>query len=430
MRYISLFSGIESASAAWEPMGWAPVCFSEIEPFPRAVLSHRFPDVPLHGDMTGVDWHQYRNQADVVVAGAPCQAFSVAGARQSLDDDRGNLTLRTIEAINAIHPEYIVFENVPGILSTKDNAFGCFLAGLVGADAPLQPPGRCRWSDAGLVSGPDRRVAWRILDAQFFGVPQRRRRVFVVGCPRNGADPAEILFEPKSLHRHPAPSRKAREETAADAIPSVASTLGATEWATDTERMTFLPITTGTVSSKWSKGSGGSAGDEVQNMVAIEACYDMRGNGDGKTCNTLTGDHANRPTDYTPVVCVNAREDPISISGKDLPLGAKDIGHGIVPLDLRKVQRDPEKKSGLGIGKTGEPVYALCAGREVNGIINNLDVRRLTPTECERLQGFPDGWTQVPYRNKPAADGPRYKALGNAMAVPVMRWIGEQIGAQ
>ena len=196
--------------------------------------------------------------------------------------------------------------------------------------------------------------------------------------------------------------------------PSVASTLGATEWATDTERMTFLPITTGTVSSKWSKGSGGPAGDEVQNMVAIEACYDMRGNGDGKTCNTLTGDHANRPTDYTPVVCVNAREDPIAISGKSLPLGAKDTGHGIVPLDLRKVQRDPEKESGLGIGKTGEPVYALCAGREVNGIINNLDVRRLTPTECERLQGFPDGWTQVPYRNKPAADGPRYKALGNA----------------
>ena len=361
MRYISLFSGIESASAAWEPMGLAPVCFSEIEPFPRAVLSHRFPDVPLHGDMTGVDWHQYQNQADVVVAGAPCQAFSVAGARQSLDDDRGNLTLATIEAINAIRPEFFLFENVPGILSTKDNAFGCFLAGLVGADAPLKPPGRCRWSDAGLVSGPDRRVAWRILDAQFYGVPQRRRRVFVVGCPRRtGADPAEILFEPKSLRRHPAPSRKAREETAADAIPSVASTLGGGSgtrgWPTDTERMTFLPVVAGTVSSKWSKGSGGPAGDEVQNMI-----------------------------------CVNAREDPIAISGKDLPLGAKDTGHVMV--------YDPS-------------------------------VRRLTPTECERLQGFPDGWTQVPYRNKPAADGPRYKALGNAMAFPVMRWIGERIGAQ
>ena len=402
MRFISLFSGIESASAAWEPMGWAPVCFSEIEPFPRAVLSHRFPDVPLHGDMTGVDWHQYQNQADVVVAGAPCQAFSVAGARQSLDDDRGNLTLRTIEAINAIRPEYFVFENVPGILSTKDNAFGCFLAALVGADAPLQPPGRCRWSDAGLVSGPDRRVAWRILDAQFFGVPQRRRRVFVVGCPRTGADPAEILFESKSLHRHPAPSRKAREETAADAIPSVASTLGGGSgtrgWATDTERMTFLPV--GFHSNLGSRGGDVHkdksppvrVGHTTSNSGQPPAvCYDMRDNGDGKTSNTLTGDHANRPTDYTPVVCVNAREDPIAISGKSLPLGAKDTGHVMV--------YDPS-------------------------------VRRLTPTECERLQGFPDDWTQVPYRNKPAADGPRYKALGNAMAVPLIRWLGERIRAQ
>ena len=373
MRFISLFSGIESASAAWEPMGWAPVCFSEIEPFPRAVLSHRFPDVPLHGDMTGVDWHQYQNQADVVVAGAPCQAFSVAGARQSLDDDRGNLTLRTIEAINAIRPEYFVFENVPGILSTKDNAFGCFLAALVGADAPLQPPGRCRGSDAGLVSGPDRRVAWRILDAQFFGVPQRRRRVFVVGCPRTGADPAEILFESKSLHRHPAPSRKAREETAADAIPSVASTLGGGSgtrgWATDTERMTFLPV------------------------------------------------------------CANARQNPGYSIGKSLPLCSKDTGHVIVPLDLRNSLRSPEKPTGVGIGEADDPAYTITK-EYTHGIVNNLDVRRLTPTECERLQGFPDGWTQVPYRNKPAADGPRYKALGNAMAVPVMRWLGKRIGAQ
>ena len=389
MRYISLFSGIESASAAWEPLGWDPVCFAEIEPFPRAVLAHRFPSVPLHDDMRQVDWHQYREQADAVVAGAPCQAFSVAGARQSLDDDRGNLTLATIEAINAIRPEFFLFENVPGILSTKDNAFGCFLAGLVGADAPLQPPGRCRWSDAGLVSGPDRRVAWRILDAQHFGVPQRRRRVFVVGCPRNGADPAEILFESKSLHRHPAPSRKAREETAADAIPSVASTLGATEWATDTERMTFLPITTGTVTSKWSKGNGGPAGDEVQNMI-----------------------------------CVNAREDPISISGKDLPLGAKDTGH---VMAYENHGQDSRIKA---IDKPTINAKAGTGGNNLPLIQSDLTVRRLTPTECERLQGFPDGWTQVPYRNKPAADGPRYKALGNAMAVPVMQWIGKRIGAQ
>ena len=371
MKYISLFSGIESASAAWEPLGWNPVCFAEIEPFPRAVLAHRFPNVPLHDDMRQVDWHQYRDQADVVVAGAPCQAFSVAGARQSLDDDRGNLTLATLEAINAIRPEFFLFENVPGILSVKDNAFGCFLAGLVGADAPLQPPGRCRWTDAGLVSGPDRRVAWRILDAQHFGVPQRRRRVFIVGCPRTGADPAEILFEPKSLHRHPAPSRKAREETAADAIPSVASTLGGGSgtrgWSTDTERMTFLPV--GFHSNLGSRG--GDVHKDKSPPVRVG--------------------HTTSNSGHPPAGCVNAREDPISISGKSLPLGAKDTGHVMV--------YDPS-------------------------------VRRLTPTECERLQGFSDGWTQVPYRNKPAADGPRYKALGNAMAVPLIRWLGERIGAQ
>jgi len=355
MRYISLFSGIESASAAWEPMGWAPVCFSEIEPFPRAVLSHRFPDVPLHGDMTGVDWHQYQNQADVVVAGAPCQAFSVAGARQSLDDDRGNLTLATIEALNAIRPEYFVFENVPGILSTKDNAFGCFLGGLVGADSPLQPPGRCRWSDAGLVSGPDRRVAWRILDAQHFGVPQRRRRVFVVGCPRTGADPAEILFEPKSLNRDVTPSRKAREETAAPTLPG--SKKKNRPWV----------------------ATGGGTGKPINIAPTIES-----------PCNRL------ELASEAFIVYENHGQDS-----------------RIKPIDKPTINA----KAGTG-------------GNNLPLIQSDLNVRRLTPTECERLQGFSDGWTQVPYRKKPAADGPRYKALGNAMAVPVMRWIGEQIGAQ
>ena len=213
MNYISLFSGIEAATCAWHPLGWTPTCFSEIEPFPRAVLQHHYPDVVLHGDMLKVDWSQYAGQVDVVVASAPCQAFSVAGLQQSLDDDRGNLTLTTIEAINAIRPRYFVFENVPGLLSTKDNAFGCFLAGLVGADKPLvSPKKRGRFSDAGLVSGPQRRAAWRVLDAQYFGLAQRRRRVFVVSCPRDGADPQEILFESTRLSMHPPARQEAGEE--------------------------------------------------------------------------------------------------------------------------------------------------------------------------------------------------------------------------
>lgn len=159
-------------------------------------------------------------------------------------------------------------------------------------------------------------------------------------------------------------------------------------------------------------------------MTFLPVSYDMRGNGDGKTSNTLTGDHANRPTDYTPVVCVNAREDPIAISGKDLPLGAKDTGH---VMAYENHGQDSRIKP---IDKPTINAKAGTGGNNLPLIQSDLNVRRLTPTECERLQGFSDGWTQVPYRNKPAADGPRYKALGNAMAVPVMRWIGERIGAQ
>lgn len=167
MKYISMFSGIEAASVAFGPLGWSPLAFAEIEPFPSAVLSHHYPDVPNRGDMTAVDWSEYRGLADVVVGGPPCQAFSVAGLGNSLDDDRGILSLRFVEAIHAISPRWAVIENVPGWLSTKDNAFGCFLAGLVGADAALIPPRKCggRWTDAGMVIGPVRTAAWRILDA-------------------------------------------------------------------------------------------------------------------------------------------------------------------------------------------------------------------------------------------------------------------------
>ena len=304
---------------AWGGLGWAPVALSEIDPLARAVLSQRLPDVPLHGDMTSVDWGRYQGQVDVVIAGAPCQAFSLAGTRQSLLDSRGALTIETIRALNAIRPSYFLFENVPGILSARDNAFGHFLAGLVGAGTPLKPPGRCRWTDAGLVSGPDRRAAWRLLDAQHFGVPQRRRRVYLVGCPLNGTDPAKILFERRGLRGNPESKRKAREKITCDSVGRFTST--------------------------------------------------------------------GRKT-----ITINAREDPIYISDKSLPLGRIDRGHSFIDFTA------------------AEP-----------------SVRRLTPVECERLQGFPDGWTQVQFRGKPTADEPRYKMLGNAMAVPVLEWIGERM---
>lgn len=208
MRYITLCSGIECVSVAVQGMGWTPICFSEIEPFPSAVLAHHYPNVANVGDMTKHDWTQYRGQCDVVVAGTPCQAFSVAGLRDSLDDSRGNLTLEFARICNDIDPKVIVWENVPGVLSTKDNAFGCLLGALVGETAAIVPH-RGKWTNAGMVVGPRRSLAWRILDAQYFGLAQRRRRVFLVASPRTGGvDPQAILFESDGVRRHSPPSRE------------------------------------------------------------------------------------------------------------------------------------------------------------------------------------------------------------------------------
>lgn len=319
MNFISMFSGIEAASVAWGSLGWQAMALAEIEAFPSAVLAHHYPDVPNIGDMTAHEWSQYRGRCDVVVGGPPCQAFSVAGLRRSLDDNRGNLSLQYMRAIHAIDPEWSVTENVPGWLSTKDNAFGCFLAGLVGEDAELLPPGG-RWTDAGVASGPERTAAWRILDAQYFGLAQRRRRVFVLSVRGSGDwRPAAALFPVgESLSGNPPPRREKGQGFAADVAGSL----------------------------------------------------------------TASGRGVERPGD-------SRGQDPVIAVAKTLLRG----GHGNDPLD--------------------ENLIAF--------------VRRLTPRECERLQGFPDDYTLISYRGKPAADGPRYKALGNSMAVPVMRWIGERI---
>jgi DNA (cytosine-5)-methyltransferase 1 len=220
MNYLSLCSGIEAASTAWHTLGWKPFAFSEIEPFPCAVLQHHWPHVSNLGDMTRyAEWRDL-HEVDLLVGGTPCQAFSVAGLRKSLDDARGNLSLTYISILNKIdhersirllQPAICVWENVPGVLNTKDNAFGCFLAGLAGEDTPLEPP-RGKWTNAGCVYGPQRAVAWRVLDAQYFGVAQRRRRVFVVASARDGFDPSQVLFEFEGVRRDSPPSREARKD--------------------------------------------------------------------------------------------------------------------------------------------------------------------------------------------------------------------------
>ena len=233
MRFGSVCSGIEAASVAFEPLGWKAAWFSEIEPFPCAVLAHHWPDVPNYGDMTKLPERILSGEIEapeLLCGGCPCQAFSVAGNRQSLDDDRGNLTLTFIEIANGIdhvrslrgeRPCIVFYENVPGLLSTKDNAFGCFLAGLVGANAPLQSGADGnKWPTAGYVAGPQRQVAWRTLDAQHHGVPQRRRRVFVVASARDDFDPSKVFFERNGLCGDSESSIEARQSAPADSESS------------------------------------------------------------------------------------------------------------------------------------------------------------------------------------------------------------------
>lgn len=223
MKFGSVCSGIEAASVAWNPLGWEAAWFSEIEPFPREVLKHHYPNVRNYGDMRDLPamiWEGEVDAPDILCGGTPCQSFSVAGQRKSLDDDRGNLSLAFCEIANAIDaarfiygedPCIIFWENVPGVLNTKDNAFGCFLAQLVGADVPLKTE-TGRWPSAGFITGPKRKAAWRVLDAQYFGVPQRRKRVFVVASARERFDPSKVLFERPSLPGDSESSREARKD--------------------------------------------------------------------------------------------------------------------------------------------------------------------------------------------------------------------------
>ena len=252
MRFGSVCSGIEAASVAFAPLGWRAAWFSEIDPFPSAVLAHRFPDIPNYGDMTKLPEMILNGEIEapeMLCGGCPCQAFSIAGQRKSLDDDRGNLTLTFIEIANGIdHVRsvrgeracIVFYENVPGLLSTRDNAFGCFLAGLVGANAPLESGAEGnKWPTAGYVAGPQRKVAWRTLDAQHHGVPQRRRRVFVIASARDDFDPSKVFFEPQSVSGDSESSIEARQSSS----PNLEGSIGSTSQGLDVSLGSEKPVT-------------------------------------------------------------------------------------------------------------------------------------------------------------------------------------------
>ena len=637
ITYGSICSGIEAASVAWHPLGWRAEWFAEIEPFPSAVLAYRWPEVTNLGDMTKLARQVLSGTItapEVLVGGTPCQAFSVAGMRAGLDDPRGQLTIKYVEladAVDHVRPAgdecIVVWENVPGVLSDKGNAFGCFLGALVGESDSLQPSGG-KWTDAGCVYGPRRTAAWRVLDAQYFGLAQRRRRVFVVASARAGFDPAAVLFESEGVRRdHPprrgqgqdltghAPFRPALqcgcgctfdeqlgnygcpncegdEGPAVSVIAGVpafgghslggsvdqAATLTAKDTRMDMESETFfvaptiaggarkaggyslddIPLTAGTLTREaFSGGAGGrpegaaaghfipvtakplttkagnadredsmnlvvgtllangkAAGSATQQdaeagllvaMTYIATDYKSgsfesadvaapltttadrsRGaplavafaensraevrleDGDGQIVGTLsTG--GGKPGQGTPCIAFSCK-DYGNDATDDLSPTLRAMGHGEShanaggqvavcvtgeithtlkaegfdasedgtgrgqPIAAHAIQagalRTNPESGPDGVGVQADHAYTLEARSEVQAVQVASAVRRLTPRECERLQGFPDDHTLIPWRGKPAdecPDGPRYKAIGNSKAVPVVRWIGMRI---
>jgi DNA (cytosine-5)-methyltransferase 1 len=445
MKFGSVCSGIEAASVAWHPLGWQAAWLSEIEPFPSALLAHHYPNVPNLGDMTTLPERILSGEIeapDLFCGGTPCQAFSVAGLRNSLDDARGNLSLTFCEIANAIdtvrtgvgqQPAIILWENVPGVLNTKDNAFGCFLAGLAGEDGELEPPGE-KWANAGYVSGPKRSVAWRVLDAQYFGVAQRRRRVFAVASARNDFDPAAVLFEFDGVRRDSAPSRQAREGIAPDAGASpefggmspvagtlAASTGGMTRPAGNANKLDFcIPISI----HPHCIGRAPEAGPQGKEYLLDGSAYCMDGRG--------------QPQAVAQPIAFHPSQDPISSTdGTTHGLGCGSSGGQASVAVAQPIVA--MRESGFGCWMEDTVAGTLDASMGMSGHANRpavmtvfraMAVRRLTPVECERLQGFPDNYTNIPWRKKPASecpDGPRYKALGNSWAVPVVAWIGQRI---
>ncbi|KMM91946.1 MULTISPECIES: DNA cytosine methyltransferase [Pseudomonas] len=467
ITYGSVCSGIEAATQAWHPLGMRAAWFAEIEPFPSAVLAHHYPDVPNLGDMTKLAALVLTGKItapDVLVGGTPCQAFSVAGIREGLTDPRGALTIKYVELADAVDyvrasqrkpASVIVWENVPGVLSDKGNAFGCFLGALAGEDCELHPSGK-RWTDAGCVYGPKRAIAWRILDAQHFGLAQRRRRVFVVASAREGFDPTSVLFERDGLRRDSPPRRgeiKAvaaltangvgtcgADDNQAQAGHLIAGTLNANGKAagsaTQQDAEAGLLVVHGTQDPGTSEHLAFALGrnNGQENAVLAFTCKDY-GADAGPIAPTLramnhSGSHANAGGQVA--VCVTGEiTHTLKAEGFDGSEDGTGRGQPIVTHAIQAGALRTNPASGPdGVGVQADHAYTLEARAEVQAVQSGSAVRRLTPTECERLQGFPDDHTLIPWRNKPAdecPDGPRYKAIGNSKAVTVVRWIGRRL---
>lgn len=415
MRYASVCSGVEAASLAWMPLGWEPVWFSEIEPFPCEVLKQRFPGVPNLGDMTKIIGEKYAGTVDLLVGGTPCQGFSVAGKQGGLGDPRSALCLAYCRILEAMRPRWFVWENVPGVFSTNG-----------GEDfrALLRKIDEIGYS-----------CAWRVLDAQYVrvdgyprAVPQRRRRVFVVGYLGEWRYPAEVLFEQGRLHRDSPPRRTPGEKTPGGAGRGAQAADGRL-WDESGVNPTLNQCSAGsgliaasnpaltcdheaTIAFRW------AASPSQGLSVGVDYCHTLMANRNGEPA-VCYENHAQdsriKEIDCAPVISAKA-----GTGGGNLPLVASFMGG------------QGSRAGGIAFSESAAPTLkaAMSGSNQVPDVLQSAIVRRLTPRECERLMGFPDDWTRIPWRGKPAEecpDSPRYKACGNSMCVNVMRWIGMRI---
>ena len=402
MNVLSVCSGIGAPECAWTPLGFKFVGVSEIEPFPSAVLEHHYPDVPNFGDLNNYkDWKLDDTDINVICGGTPCQAFSVAGLRRGLDDSRGNLSLTFIRLCERVQPKFIVWENVPGVLSSNGGKdFAAFTGAL---------------SEIGYS------FAWRILDAQFFGIPQRRRRVFVVGYRGNWRYPAAVLFEPKSMRGDIEKGGKAGEDIA----PATEKSTGITVYenhATDS-RVKEVDVCP-TLRANWSKISTiplvrktvyenhatDSRITEVDVSPTITARWGTGGNNTPIALNRMRGFGDYKESNHASALKARDYKD-----ATDLVLWRQTT-----PTDYKA-----DTVTGTLLAQMSQrPTDVFTLQNETTV---NERARRIMPSEAEALQGFPKNWTNIIYRGKPAPDSQRYKALGNSMAVPVLRWLGQRM---
>ncbi len=410
--FASVCSGIGAPEFAWRDLGWRCAFMAEIDPFARAVLAHRFragtPGGPqLFGDFTKIGRDDADGAIDLLVAGTPCQSFSVAGRRGGLDDPRGDLALEFLGLARRLRPRWLVWENVPGVRSVNGGRdLGTFLAAL----------GQCGYG-----------WAYRSLDAQYAGLAQRRERVFLVGHLGDWRPPAAVLFEREMLSGDSPPSREAGEGVAR---PIASGSSRGSGYRNDADTANNL-IAFG--------------GNDTRGPIEVATALNAQGGPHGRldfgseifvVSHSLRGDGFDASEDGTgrgtPLV-------PIAFTVKDyggdageiaptLRAGVHARSHanaGVMPVvafDLRGREGGSQFE-----GPHDTANIRASGGGSSRSYVADMAVRRLTPRECERLMGLPDDWTLAPYRGKPAKDGPRYRAVGNSMAVPLLRWIGERI---